>query len=90
MKRTLAVLALLIALGGGSAAAQTRVSVSVGFGAPFVAYRPYAYRYRAYRYHAYGYRPNTYYYHSRPTIVVVQPRRFVVSRHRPRRHHRGW
>ena len=89
MKRTLAVLALLIALGGGSVAAQTRVSVSVGFGAPFVAYRPYAYRYRAYRYHSYGYRPYTY-YDSRPTIIVVQPRRYVVLRHRPRRHHRGW
>jgi len=89
MKRTLAVLALLIVLGGGSAAAQTRVSVSVGFGAPFVAYRPYAYRYRAYRYHSYGYRPYTY-YDSRPTIIVVQPRRYAVLRHRPRRHHRGW
>jgi hypothetical protein len=89
MKRTLAVLALLIVLGGGSAAAQTRVSVSVGFGAPFVAYRPYAYRYRTYRYHSYGYRPYTY-YDSRPTIIVVQPRRYAVLRHRPRRHHRGW
>jgi len=89
MKRTLAVLALLIVLGGGSAAAQTRVSVSVGFGAPFVAYRPYAYRYRAYRYHSYDYRPYTY-YNSRPTIIVVQPRRYAVLRHRPRRHHRGW
>ena len=89
MKRTLAVLALLIALGGGSVAAQTRVSVSVGFGAPFVAYRPYAYRYRAYRYHSYGYRPYTY-YNPRPTIIVVEPRRYVVLRHRPRRHHRGW
>jgi len=89
MKRTLAVLALLIVLGGGSAAAQTRVSVSVGFGAPFVAYRPYAYRYRAYRYRSYGYRPYTY-YNSRPTVIVVQPRRHVVLRHRPRRHHRGW
>jgi hypothetical protein len=89
MKRTLAVLALLIVLGGGSVAAQTRVSVSVGFGAPFVSYRPYAYRYRAYRYHSYGYRPYTY-YDSRPTIIVVQPRRYAVLRHRPRRHHRGW
>lgn len=89
MKRTLAVLALLIALGGGSAAAQTRVSVSVGFGAPFVAYRPYAYRYRAYRYYSYGYHPYTPYY-SRPTIIVVQPRRYDAWRHRSRRHHRGW
>lgn len=89
MKRTLAVLALLIALGGGSVAAQTRVSVSVGFGAPFVAYRPYAYRYRAYRYHSYGYRPYTF-YDSRPTIIVVQPRGSHAWRHRPRRHHRGW
>ena len=89
MKRTLAVLALLIALGGGSAAAQTRVSVTFGFGAPFVAYRPYEYRYSGYRYHSYDYRPYTY-YNSRPSIIVVQPRRYFVQRHRPRRHHRGW
>ena len=89
MKRTLAVLALLVALGGGSIAAQTRVSVSVGFGAPFVAYRPYAYRYRAYRYHSYGYRPY-WVYESRPRIIVVQPRRHVVVRHRPRRHSHRW
>jgi len=89
MKRTLAVLALLIALGGGSLTAQTRVSVSFGFGAPFVAYRPYAYRYQAYRYHSYDYRPYRF-YGSRPTVIIVEPRRFVVVRHRPRRHHRHW
>lgn len=85
MKRTLAVLALLIALGGGSVAAQTRVSVSVGFGAPFVAYRPYAYRYQSYRYRSYGHRPYVF-YQSRPTIIVVQPRRH----YRPRRHYHRW
>jgi len=89
MKRTLAVLALLIALGGGSIAAQTRVSVSFGFGAPFVAYRPYAYHYDAYRYHSYGYRPYRF-YDSRPTIIVVQPQRDFVLRHRPRRRYHRW
>jgi len=89
MKRTLAVLALLISLGGGSIAAQTRVSVSFGFGAPFVAYRPYAYPYQAYHYRSYGYRPYAFYY-SRPTIIVVQPRRYGVWRHRPRRRYHRW
>jgi len=40
MKRMLAVLALLIGLGGAMLSAQTRVSVSLGFGAPFVPINP--------------------------------------------------
>ena len=95
MKRTLAMLAVLIGLGAGALSAQTRVSVSVSFGAPFVAYhpRPYAYRYHRYRV-----------YDPRPTFIIVQPRVIqraprvlirrqpvVVLRHRPRRHHhRHW
>lgn len=88
MKRILLVLGLLIALGGAAASAQTRVSVSLSFGAPFVAYHPYhpyarTYEYRRYR----GYDPH-------PTIVVVRPYRparlVVVRRHHPRRHHRRW
>jgi hypothetical protein len=95
MKRTVAVLALLIALGGGSLAAQTRVTVSFGFGAPFVAYRPYPY-------HSYRYYPYTV-YDPEPRVVIVRPRFIqrapdflirrqpvVVLRHRSRRHHHGW
>ena len=97
MKRTLAMLALFIGLGAGALSAQTRVSVSLSFGAPFVAYRPQPYRYHSYRYHSYRV------YDSRPTYIVVRPRAIhraprilirrqavVVLRHRPRRHHRGW
>lgn len=82
MKRMLAVLAVLVALGAGAASAQTRVSVSLSFGAPFVAYHP-----RPHGYHRYvGYDP-------RPTIVVVRryrPARLIVVRHRPRRHYHRW
>jgi len=94
MKRTLALLALLIGLGAGSLSAQTRVSVSLSFGAPFVAYHPRPY---GYRYHPYTV------YDPRPTIIVVRPRGVhrmprvlirrqpvVVLRHRPRRHHHRW
>lgn len=95
MKRTLALLALLTGLGAGSLSAQTRVSVSLSFGAPFVVYRPQPYRYHAYRYHAYRV------YDPRPTFIVVRPKVIqraprilvrrkpgVVLRHRPRRHQR--
>jgi hypothetical protein len=87
MKRILMMLGLLTLLGTAGAAratAQTRVSVSISFGAPrpFVAYHP-----RAYAYHPYVvYRP-------RPTRVVVRPyrpARVVVVRHHPRRHYRRW
>lgn len=95
MKRTIAMLALLIGLGVGSLSAQTRVSVSVSFGAPFVAYhpRPHGYRYHSGYYS--GYRPYRRYvvYHPRPTIVVVRPyrpARVVVVRGHPRRHRRHW
>ena len=89
MKRMLAVLVLLIALGGGALSAQTRVSVSLSFGTPFEAYhlRPYGYGYHRYRYYAYN---------PRPTIVVVRPyrpARLIVARSYPRRHRRhnhGW
>ena|SRR5439155_25312474 len=99
MKRTLAVLALLIALGGGSIAAQTRVSVWFGFGAPFVAYhpRPYGYAYPYGYGHDYGYRYGYPYrryvvYDPRPTIIVVRPYRhgrvFVERGRAGQRHHR--
>jgi hypothetical protein len=95
MKRTLAVLALLIGLGGGALSAQTRVSVSLSFGAPFVVYHPQPYH--SHRYHSYRV------YDPRPTFIVVRPmviqraprilvRRqpVVVLRHRSRRHHHRW
>jgi hypothetical protein len=84
MKRILTVLGLLTALGGGAASAQTHVSVSLSFGAPFVAYHPYQ---RSYGYHRYRV------YDPRPTIVVARPyrpARLIVVRHKPRRHHRHW
>jgi hypothetical protein len=97
MKRTLAVITLLIGLGGGALSAQTRVSVSLSFGTPFVAYRPYPYRYHSYGYHAYRV------YDPQPTFIVVRPgfiqraprilvhrQPVVVLRHRPRRHHHRW
>lgn len=96
MKRTLAMLALLTGLGAGSLSAQTRVSVSLSFGAPFVAYHPRPYRYHSYRYQSYRV------YDPRPTFIVVRPKVLhrmprvlirrqpvVVLRHRPRRHHHG-
>ncbi len=97
MRRTLAVTALLLGLSGGALSAQTRVSVSLSFGTPFVAYHPRPYGYHSYRYHPYRV------FDPRPTFIVVRPmvvqrapriliRRqpVVVLRHRPRRHHRGW
>jgi hypothetical protein len=84
MKRILAVLGLLTALSGGVLSAQARVSVSVSFGVPFVAYRPYHRSYGYHRYHIYS---------PRPTIMVVRPyrpARLVVVRHHGRRHHRRW
>lgn len=86
MKRTLAMLALLFVVGAGTAVAQTRVGVTVTFGAPFVAHtpRPYGYGYHRYRYYA---------YHRRPTIVVLRPyrdARVIVVRPHRRIHHRRW
>jgi hypothetical protein len=79
MKRILAVLALLVALGATAGAAQARVSVSIGFGtpAPYVAYHPRPY-----------YQPYVVYY-PRPLIVIGRPayhpaRVIVIA---PRRHH---
>lgn len=89
MKRILATLALLAALSGGAASAQARVSVSLSFGAPFVAYHPYP---RTYGYHPYSYHRYRV-YDPRPTIVVVRPHRparVIVVRHHGRRHHRRW
>ena len=82
MKRTLVTFALLALLGASAAAAQTRVSVSVGFGVR----RPYASGYlfvgRPYR-RSFGYR--------RPAYVVVAPlyarRPFLAERVFVRRHH---
>ncbi len=84
MKRMLAVLALLVALGGGALSAQARVSVSLSFGAPFVAYhpRPYDHGYRRYVV-----------YDPRPTIIVVRPyrpARLIVVRGYARRHRRHY
>lgn len=95
MKRLLMALGLIAALGASRATAQTRVSVSIGFGAPapFVYYaRPY----RPYYYHRS-------YYEVYPPLVVVRPRVYrvpiitrprpvLVLRNYPRRyhHHRHW
>jgi hypothetical protein len=87
MKRILMILGVFTLLGAAGAAgatAQTRVSVSISFGAPprFVAYHP-----RAYAYHPYVV------YEPRPALVVVRryrPARVVVVRHHPRRYHRRW
>lgn len=87
MKRILAVLALLVALGSTAGAAQTRVSVSIGFGAPYVAYHPRHYH-----------QPYIVYYPRSPLIVIgrpayrqarviVVPRRHHIRRHR---HYHGW
>jgi hypothetical protein len=89
---TLGLLTLLGTAGAGRATAQTRVNVSISFGAPppFVAYHP-----RAYAYHPYVV------YEPRPAlvvvrryrparVVVVRPRPIVMVRHHPRRHHRRW
>jgi len=86
MKRTLAMLALLFVVGAGTAVAQTRVGVTVTFGAPIVAYhpRPYGYGYHRYRYYA---------YHRRPTIIVLRPyrpARVIVVRPHRRAHNRRW
>jgi hypothetical protein len=79
MQRTLGLLALLVALGASAGAAQTRVSVSIGFGtpAPYVAYHP-----------RHSYRPYIVYY-PRPSLIVIgrpayHPARVIVV---PRRHH---
>jgi len=93
MKRMFMMLGLLVLLGTAGAThatAQTRVRVSISFGAPFVAYHP-----RAYAYHPYVV------YEPRPAlvvvrryrparVVVVRPRPVAVVRHHPRRHHRHW
>ena len=86
MKRILLTLGLLGVLGTGAATAQTRISVSIGFGAPapFVVYHP-----RSYYSHPYVV------YHPRRAVVVVRPYRparvvVIRPRHHSRRHHRRW
>lgn len=85
---TLGLLTLLGTAGAARATAQTRLSVSISFGAPFVVHHP-----RAYAYHPYVV------YEPRPAlvvvrryrparVVVVRPRPGVMVRHHPRRHHR--
>jgi hypothetical protein len=84
MKRVLVIVALLLALGTGVAAAQTRVGVSLSFGSPyyggyvFVGHpRPYYHRYWYPRY----YRE----FYGEPRVIVIRPRRYHV-----RRYHRHW
>lgn len=91
MKHTFAVLGLLVALGAGGAAAQTRVSIALIVADPHIAGhivigRPY---YRSYS------RPHYHRYRPRPVLVVAprvyRPARVVVvrpHRHHPRRYHR--
>jgi hypothetical protein len=91
MKRMIALLGLIVALGASSAAAQSRIGISVTFGDPYIAGhvvigRPHYHRYAHARFHR---------YHPRP-IVIVAPRVYrpapvvVVRphRHHPRRSHR--
>ena len=89
MKRILLAVALIGAFTAGTAAAQTRVSVSVGFGvpAPYVVYRPYAYRYH--------YRPYSIVvverpFYGRAPLVVVRRQPVVLVRRHGWRHHRHW
>lgn len=91
MKRILIWLGLILVLGATGAAAQSRVSVAVTFGDPYIAGhvvigRPSYHRYA----HPYHYR-----YHPRPVVVVAprvyRPARVVVvrpHRYHPRRSHR--
>jgi hypothetical protein len=84
MKRILTVLGLLGTLGTAAATAQTRVSVSFGFGSPPPPYvREYVIVGRPY------YRP--YYVYPRPAFVVVERAPLLVVRrhrfHRYRPHH---
>jgi hypothetical protein len=87
MKRIVMLFALLVSLGAATAGAQTRVSVSVGFGVP----RPYVSGYVVlgepyyYRYH----RPYYHRYYRRPSLVMVRPEVIVVPRRAHRGHHRG-
>ena len=84
MKRVLLAAAITLAFGAAVAApvaAQTRVSVAVGFAVPrpfvtgvVVVGQPYAI-----------YRPHPYFYYRHPVIVV---RRYPVTRYR--HHHRHW
>jgi hypothetical protein len=85
MKRMLLMLGLVGALGTAAAAAQTRVSVSIGFGAPapYVSYYP---RYYHQRYLI---------YYPRPPLIVIgrpayRPARVIVVRRYARRHHHRW
>ena len=99
MKNYKWILAALFAAGSfavAPAAAQTRVSVSVGFGDPYLSGyvavgRPGYDLYYDRDYHRYYYRPYRYrYYHRRQSIVIVRPEVIVVPRRQyHRRHHRG-
>lgn len=85
MKRILLMLGVLGAFGTSAALGQTRVSVSIGFGAPapYVAYYP-----------RYYHRPYVV-YDPRPQVIVIgrplyRPARVIVVRRHARRHHRHW
>ncbi len=89
MKRILLILGLLGVFGTSAALAQTRVSVSIGFGAPapYVAYYP-----------RYYHQPYIVYYPRPPLIVIERPRYrparvIVLQRHgygRRHRHYHGY
>jgi hypothetical protein len=85
MKRILLMHGLLVVFGATAAAAQTRVSVSIGFGAPapYVSYYPRHYH-----------QPYIVYYPRPPLIVIARPRyrpaQVIVVRRHPHRHHRHW
>ncbi|HXM39486.1 MAG TPA: hypothetical protein VN908_12605 [Gemmatimonadales bacterium] len=92
MKRMLAILGLLIGLGAASAAAQTRVGISLSFGDPYIGGhivigRPYYHSYS----HPYYYRYEPYYppvtraprFYRPSRVIVVRPHRY-----HPHRHHR--
>ncbi|HYT83864.1 MAG TPA: hypothetical protein VEK86_10450 [Gemmatimonadales bacterium] len=84
MKRILLLLGLLGAFGATAAVAQTRVSVSIGFGvpAPYVTYYPRSYRH-----------PYIVYYPRPPLVVIRRPayrpvRVIIVRPHGHGRRHR--
>lgn len=87
MKRLTLVAGLLLSLGAAPAAAQTRVSLELGFRLPLPYVSGYVVVGRPYHHH--------HYYHPRPALVIVErpcyhyhrPRVVVVPRRHVHRHH---
>ena len=82
MKRAFLIVALLLGLTAGVAAAQTRVGVTLSFGSPY--YGGHVFIGRPY-YHRFWY-PRFY----REPVVVVGPRFYRARRFHVRRYYRHW